>query len=106
VHVELGVIGLAIGAMLTLLDLALWASLDTGVVAWQELQALPLWRDWLSWLPSLWVFVPPLVAWGIVLGLAFQAIALIASPTRRIEIGVYSSLLSWRSPCSSSSNTK
>jgi len=78
VHIELGVIGLGLGAGLTLVDLIFWAGLDRVMLEAQGIQDMPLWRDWIAWLPTAWLLVLPFVVAGLVLGLAFQAIALVS----------------------------
>ena len=65
VHVELGVLGLLLGALLCLLDLTVW-----WLLAWQArrypdatLSWIRQWPDWLpAWLPTPWLLLP-LLAW-------------------------------------------
>ena len=77
VHVELGVLGLLLGAALCLLDLTVW-----WLLAWQAgrypdatLSWIRQWPDWLpAWLPTPWL-VLPLLAWGAgVLACAFWSL--------------------------------
>lgn len=68
IHVEVGMLGLLLGAALTLLNLGLWSS-------WPRLDpALHGWLQQWAWLPTLWGVLPVLSVLAIVCACAYWSV--------------------------------
>jgi Patatin-like phospholipase len=84
VHLELGMLGVLLGSVLSLVNLGGWSALAGLVRSHPDatLSWIRYWPDWLpTWLPTPWLLLP-LVAWSsIVLLFSFWLLPWVSSPS-------------------------
>ncbi len=73
IHLELGLLGLLMGASLSIVDAAGWwgfgraVGLSWGIVEWA--------RNWIDLVPTIWLLLVPLAFWALVLCWAFWMVS-------------------------------